>query len=765
MEDSIEVGSSQTSGGANGLITSANCIGNPTILCLQSGKFSTNCILYQRDSSTGFQTKVWQNIGTPLSPSWNLISSGPGGSFDIGSLPEITTVGDGDFIPVLDEPSGTTSKVMKSNLIKEVVESVATNTTSIGPLASLQTSDKSSIVNALNEVKNAVLPSIVSTIKGIVIPTFKTNLKFDNLGATLNTHQLSIHTSGIGLVSDTAGTVSDGYIKLPKEITFDLYTRTDWLLAWDTTETSASIILGIGDNVNGYLITIANSGGNVVITFPSGATSTNALSGTVNLSVSMVTGNGYITSSVHLLGLPTLASTVPLNVPVYEVASLTKLKLFHAYFNNNAISSKITGFMHNNSGWNGDVSGRLLTQSMAVNMAGYTSELQSIIIIPPRSVITTPMRVVNFFHGRTLQGSSFIDITIDPNTARTLLNAGYAIIASSGGIFNGGAGANGKETDWWGNPRGTLQAGQVYDTLVAQVTNIGNEYLVGWSMGGVGAANYLRTYPNRVKAIYLSCPAMDLEENVNGMSVQQGTLKVSCDAAYCSWYLTLTTNVVDPQTDNGTNYRQVSGPGEIPNDGVRNYTMSTVSAGITGTTIAVTNATRFYPGDIVYFKWSGQMRRILDQATGVPNSIVVDASITVSTNEPISIIRSNGYPGFDYQWLVNRPGVEWTSGNSGINTFQKRKSAHPELDVRPYNPVKFCDFYASFGIPFHIYLGGDGTSTGNDGILNNAPMFAFRDGVNAITPSLVTIFPQVGAGHIGPATLNAADTLALFNAN
>ncbi len=78
MENEIEVGYSQRTAGANGLITSADCIGAPSVVAMEANVFAAPCYLYQRDPSTGFATKVWRNDGTPAVPSWTLVTTGIG---------------------------------------------------------------------------------------------------------------------------------------------------------------------------------------------------------------------------------------------------------------------------------------------------------------------------------------------------------------------------------------------------------------------------------------------------------------------------------------------------------------------------------------------------------------------------------------------------------------------------------------------------------------------------------------------------------------
>ena len=75
MENQASTGLSQFTGGANGLITSANCIGAPATVALATGVYAPGCTLYQRDSSTGYRTIAWQNTGTTAAPAWTSIAT------------------------------------------------------------------------------------------------------------------------------------------------------------------------------------------------------------------------------------------------------------------------------------------------------------------------------------------------------------------------------------------------------------------------------------------------------------------------------------------------------------------------------------------------------------------------------------------------------------------------------------------------------------------------------------------------------------------
>ncbi len=75
MENQVSTGLSQFTGGANGLVTSANCIGAPATVAATAGIYAPGCILYQRDSSTGYQMVTWQNTGTAAVPVWTTLAT------------------------------------------------------------------------------------------------------------------------------------------------------------------------------------------------------------------------------------------------------------------------------------------------------------------------------------------------------------------------------------------------------------------------------------------------------------------------------------------------------------------------------------------------------------------------------------------------------------------------------------------------------------------------------------------------------------------
>ncbi|GAB3317962.1 hypothetical protein GCM10027299_09380 [Larkinella ripae] len=613
---------------------------------------------------------------------------------------------------------------------------------------------------------------------GILIPAFRTANKFDNIGGSLSSPQLTVHASGTGLVSGTGGSNADGYLKLPQEITARSTTRTDWRISFDMTESgSPAITVGVGEAANGYMITLAKSGSNLVVTQPSGATVTGALSGTVNISVSIATANGGVTSSVQVLGTPTsLTSTSnPLRVPVFEWARLTKNRQWYAYFKTNTTSSRIVGFLHNQAGWDGDPTGQLLTRTMVVNAVGAIGnsstldpDHESMIILPERSSLTTAQRVVQYFHHKggfynTILSTSVLDAG---ETARQILLAGYALIATTGGMSTNTL----AETENWGNPEAVGKASEVFEKLQANVRNLGKEYLLGTSMGGGWALNYTRRNPERIGAIWLSCPAVNFEETGTGSIQANSGLKQSLDLAYSSWYISLVaSNTADPQTDGGTNWRQVSSPGALPELGVRLATQTTVNGAVSNSaTVVLAATTKVFAGDWVYFKLAGQLRQVT-HTSAASTSIFLDAPVTLVTGDLVSVLRepATNSVGYEFNWVQRNRNVQWTAGTYGAGGFRKRASAVPELDIRPHNPARYADFYASLNVPITIMVPTGGSSA-NDGILNLAPMYQFRDDVNALRTGLVTLVVGTSAAHLAAGTFKATGTngtVDTFNAN
>jgi alpha-beta hydrolase superfamily lysophospholipase len=606
----------------------------------------------------------------------------------------------------------------------------------------------------------------VNSIKksfGLLIPQFKTVGKFDYLGAALPANQLALHSSGVGLVSSTAGTFSDGYLKLSSEVTGNQANRLDWFIAWNTAEANASISVGLGDAANGYLVTIANTSGNVVVTWPSGATVSAVLTGTVNISLSITTGNAWITCSMSVLGVIalSLAASNPYNVPVFECVKLAKPNLAHVYFKNNSIASRIVGFLHNSKSYDGDPTGQLLTQSVIVNAGWITDEDENMIILPARSNPLIPLKVVQFFHGRTQAYKDFINVAVGDfgKTAYTLLNAGYAVISTSGGV-----GTINSDTDGFGSPRWLDKAEALFDVVQNNVSNILGEYLEGWSMGGVAASNYLRRNHTRVKAVWLSCPVMDLQE-----SGVRTSLGVNIDAAYAPFYISKSdSNVADPRTDGGVNWALISDPGADPIQGIKILTATrTTAASTNSNAVTLASNLKLVPGDMIYFKYSkvwAKVAQMLDTNTTIT---ILDRNVTVLNGEPIGLIpigRDLSQIGNGYEWRdrLTQEIVVGTSYSKG--KIVRRTSANPINDTIPHNPINFADLFAELNVPYHIMVGGDGTAAGNDTILNNNQMFAFATKVNALNAGLVVMVPGSGS-HVSPTSISSSDTLTFFNAH
>lgn len=615
---------------------------------------------------------------------------------------------------------------------------------------------------------------------GMTIPIFKTLNGLDNLGSTLPATAFALGTGG-GLISSSSGSTASGYRYLPRAVDDARYTRTDWLIDWDPSESSASITVGLGISGGTTQINIANSGGNVVVTLynASGSTVTTsaALTGRQTFSLSIATGNGGLTESAHVLSSHSaFTQTNPFRQPTYQYQRMPVTRLDVAYFATNATSSRIVGWLHNSNSLDGDPAGTLLTQTCILHASGtpYISgtapnvENESIIVLPPRSLLSTPLKALLFFHGRTDVYSGAINDTNGDNgyTSEAMLAQGYAYIAQTGGQSN-----TNREADWWGNPTGLSRMKQLYDVYAANVTNVGKLYLMGWSMGGVCALNWYRQYPGTVACIEMATPVTDLEDSAPTYGVQiNATLKASCNAAYqCYWISQVASNLNnDPASDNGTNWRRASQPGALPDVGFRCYQVTTTSAAVSTANqqIAVASSANIPIGSYVYFRGSLQQRRVIQRATGAPNTLTFDAPATCLNGEPVCIVPTlpDGTPdptAVDFQWASNRTAA-WSSGTTyalGVVPVLEN-TAHPELDIKPWNPMRCPEVY---NVPIHIGVAGDGTPTGNDGILANAMMFAFRDAVNAIYPGTVTMY--IGSGSHVSGGQTPADTLAFFNSN
>lgn len=105
MENEVQVGYSQRTSGANGLITSADCIGLPSVVALAVSTFAPNCYLYQRDATTNFVTVVWQNTGTTAAPAWTQVTSGA--VITAGTTKTLTAQQTGAMV-LLDQAGGST---------------------------------------------------------------------------------------------------------------------------------------------------------------------------------------------------------------------------------------------------------------------------------------------------------------------------------------------------------------------------------------------------------------------------------------------------------------------------------------------------------------------------------------------------------------------------------------------------------------------------------------------------------------------------------
>jgi hypothetical protein len=558
--------------------------------------------------------------------------------------------------------------------------------------------------------------------------------------------------------------------------------------------------LGIGLSTGLYNVTLSNTAsGTMQAVFASnGAGTTTTVSGVVGtspltLTVSVVTGNGGVTLSVLPQGAQ-IAQAAPDPWLTYQAVwqAMIQPRVTVAYFSNSSTTSKIMGWLHNSNGLDGDPNGVLLTRTAARNLAGTTNNQktstaiisstthENVIIIPERSNASVPMKSVMFFHGRTGYGPT--DFCMVPGTSTPgettdatcvdLLAAGYAIV-----IDQGGTNFNNNQSDYWGNIRGTQYAKETLDVFTKQVFNTGKVYALGQSMGGVGSLNFIRQYPNVIAAAYEATPAIDLNETTCplGINCAGSPLQSSLNSTYQLIFISqVAANIGNnPATDSGANWGVFAEAGATPDVGGLSPQKTTVSAISTNSPVVtlVTNV-GFAPGDWIYFKNSRLLRRIIDSVAGNTTAVVLDSPVTVAIGDAVQRITklSNGSPdsnSFDFTWLNFLAGTpQWAVGTTfAAGAFVYSPSSNPALDESAWNPQRSPESYGT--TPIDIGIGGDGTCTGNDGILDNAQMCAFGTAVNAIYPGLVTNTFYVGSngsGHVTQAMV-PANILAFFAAH
>jgi hypothetical protein len=623
----------------------------------------------------------------------------------------------------------------------------------------------------------------------VVIPVFRTLGGLDNLGAAIGT-ALALHASG-GLISSVSGTAASGYLGLPREPSAHRVSRTDFLLDWDTAEAGATVRFGLGAVGDGYTVQIANSGGNVVVTHydRAGATVTHSgpLTSRASLSVSLAVANGIMTTSVHLLDTSqTLEDTNPWLGPALAWRHTNAQMRPHAYVQTNAISSRIIGYLHNPDSIDGDATGALLTRtavmhaaSAAWNSSGMSTppymDTESIIVMPERASLSTALKCMWFFHART---GYMTDALVYPAPAlsggraawdatRSLLAAGYAYVA-----IQGGPGVNNAHSDWWGNSNGLEKCRNLLDWLRSNVSNVGKAYLVGWSMGGVCAANFAKMQRGAVSAAYLITPVTDLEDSVPTYGVQiSAGLKPSLDAAYARYWISqANTNLGNtPSADTtATWWRPVSAPGGMPDAAWRSGAVTTTSAATTSGAYAdVSSAAVIQPGDYVCMQVSGIVKRVAYKALGLPNRLQFDGPITCKSGERVALLqygpgtsRPSSY-GSDYYWVDGYMRTYSGGGTFGLGDIVRANTATPALDVKPYNPIRTPEAFSP-DMYWRIGVAGDGTQAGNDGILGNDMMYRFRDAINAVYPGRASIYAGSGAHVQGGFT--AADMISFFAA-
>lgn len=744
---------------------------------------------------------TYYNVTTPCFSQFSLAGwtcgggggGGGGASFPstAGVVCNTSTTASTNCLPgQLASAIGTTS-------VASAVTSINTNDTRVATALTTANTALATANAALPRV-GTVLTAQIPSFEGTVVPVFQTVGSFDNLGAALgNPFCLA---SGGGLLACTSGTLASGYRRLPREANTSRITRTDWQVVWDPTDTTGTMTLGIGLSTGKYNVTLSNpSSGTMQAVFASnGAGATTTISGAVGaspltLTVSVVTGNGGVTLSVLPQGAQ-IAQANPDPWLTYQAVwqPMIQPRVTVAYFAASSTTSKIVGWLHNANGLDGDPNGVLLTRTAARNLAGTsnnnkaatavlsTTTHENLIVIPERANPGIPLKSVMFFHGRTGYGPSDFCMVPGASTAAeptdatcvALLAAGYAIVADQGGT-----GFTNNQSDYWGNIRGTQHAKETLDVFTKQSFNPGKIYALGQSMGGVSSLNFIRQYPNVIAAAYEATPAIDLNETSCplGINCAGSSLQLSLNSTYqLTWLSLLNSNVGNaPATDSGTNWVPLAEVGALPDVGGLSPQKTTVSVISTNSPVVtlVTNV-GFAPGDWIYFKNSRLLRRITDTVAGNATAVVVDSPVTVAVGDLVQRItkKADGSPdpnSFDFTWLnflASTPGwVVGTTYNTGQIVYSP--SSNQFADEGAWNPLHSPE---SFGItPVDIGIGGDGTCTGNDGILNNAQMCSFADAVNAAYPGLVTETHYAGTNggvHVTQAMV-PANILAFFAAH
>jgi hypothetical protein len=100
-----EVGLSQRLNGADGYLLYAECIGAPATYCTEASTYAVGCVLFQRDSSTGYKAIVWKNTGTVAVPAWTQQGGDLGLVLAAGSTRTLTAPQSGATV-LLDTATG-----------------------------------------------------------------------------------------------------------------------------------------------------------------------------------------------------------------------------------------------------------------------------------------------------------------------------------------------------------------------------------------------------------------------------------------------------------------------------------------------------------------------------------------------------------------------------------------------------------------------------------------------------------------------------------
>lgn len=487
--------------------------------------------------------------------------------------------------------------------------------------------------------------------------------------------------------------------------------------------------------------------------------------------VSFAGMNGVVTISGHVLG------TNPQSYSVYnpwktcQYANVLSsavvnsrpvgAKLDRLYFNN--MGMPLWGIWVNPNGWDGPPDSRMPTRTVIYSHRLYDQQYPdaTLIMLPSRAKRDIPQETVVFWHqnlgdeqSASNANGSAAGLDQSGLTCRTLLDNGYAWIASSGtgigSVFTNGTNPGSRGKWHFGNGEGVSCVKRLLEDVQANVTNVARKtFHFPVSMGGAGALNFIRNYPGLTKGVYGVHIVTDLNES--GLTGAPASLSTALNAAYSTYWVCINGHTNSSPAD-GTNWRPIAGPGADVDlrDRLPNFT--TVTSGASSATQALGTTVGMLPGQKLYFRILREWRTIVtvDSST----QVTLDQSISTTTNEPVCVMCN----GRSAQWNSR---AAWNSGTAYVIGDIAMLAASAAADFYSQNPVRTPEIYV--GIPIKLRYGNSGGTS--DGTLNTVQTTAFASAVNAITNGNVTAVLDSGVAHLGDGGFNAADQLTFYNAN